>query len=367
MSSDHEPGQQSPRSSASDSWAGLGSKHVTLTRVRIAVAAVALTAFAVFTWYAYDRATHPGADGDAPLIKAEAGPTRVRPDKPGGMEVPHRDKLVYESLEGGKPESRVERLLPPPETPLPRPTPKSAQRAAGTADAPGAAVGPQPPPEPPIKPAESGLAEAGTKAQGASRIELAAGPAAKPGEAASEAASEAAGKAPGESGQPKAAAKPAARAETKPAKKPAPAPKPEPAVKPATKPGAAPAPKAGPDRKVQTAVLPAKPSKPSAAAGGRSGAVPAKAVPGPEAGGQGRYRIQVAAVRSQEGAESAWRTLKKKHADLLAALNLTVEWVDLGAKGVFYRVQGGPLTGPAAKKACAELHRRKAGCLVVRP
>jgi len=42
--------------------------------------------------------------------------------------------------------------------------------------------------------------------------------------------------------------------------------------------------------------------------------------------------------------------------------------VDLGEKGVFYRVQAGPLAdAAAAERLCAELKERKQGCIVVKP
>jgi len=61
-------------------------------------------------------------DGNATLIRADPRPVRVAPEDPGGMEVPHRDKLVYDLIAGeeGR-EAHVERLLPRPEAPLPVP------------------------------------------------------------------------------------------------------------------------------------------------------------------------------------------------------------------------------------------------------
>lgn len=82
-----------------------------------------------------------GIGGGPPLIEADATPTKLRPEQPGGMEVPHQDKLVYERLHNGTPKPTIERLLPPPETPLPRPV-----------------VTPQLPPPPPV-PTPPGLAQ----------------------------------------------------------------------------------------------------------------------------------------------------------------------------------------------------------------
>ncbi len=40
--------------------------------------------------------------GGVPLIKAEPGPVKVKPQDPGGLQVPHKDKSIYERLEGGR-------------------------------------------------------------------------------------------------------------------------------------------------------------------------------------------------------------------------------------------------------------------------
>lgn len=105
-----------------------------MPRGRIWVAAVALFAFAGFTWYAYRQATKAGEEGVAPLIKAEAGPSRVKPDEPGGMDVPDQDKSVYGRVGSDQPSStKVESLLPEPEKPMSPP-------AAATAASPSVTV-----------------------------------------------------------------------------------------------------------------------------------------------------------------------------------------------------------------------------------
>lgn len=77
--------------------------------------------FAGGLWFAYHQgmrhAGGVGNGGDVPLIRADARPTKVKPEKPGGMEVPDRDKLIYTQKRPG-----VEHLLPPPEKPMARPT-----------------------------------------------------------------------------------------------------------------------------------------------------------------------------------------------------------------------------------------------------
>jgi hypothetical protein len=107
----------------------------------------ALSLMAVFAgglWFAYHQGLRHASVGtaDVPLIRADDRPTRVKPEKPGGMEVPDRDKLIYTQKRAA-----VEHLLPPPEKPMPRPTPPPAHSARvelNPAAAATAAAAPQP-------------------------------------------------------------------------------------------------------------------------------------------------------------------------------------------------------------------------------
>jgi hypothetical protein len=96
-----------------------------------------------------------------PLIRADDKPMKMKPDQPGGMPVPDQNVSVYDPKPGAAP---VEKLLPPPEQPMPRPAP--AQAAAPPAPsatpaqpAPAATAAPQQqaaaaaPPKAPAKPA----------------------------------------------------------------------------------------------------------------------------------------------------------------------------------------------------------------------
>ncbi len=66
------------------------------------------------------RTLHPSETGGAiPVIHADTRPLKVPPADPGGMRVPDQNMDVLNRINA--PEPKVEQLLPPPETPLPRP------------------------------------------------------------------------------------------------------------------------------------------------------------------------------------------------------------------------------------------------------
>jgi len=99
------------------------------------------------------------ADG-VPLIQSPAFALKEKPTNPGGMKVPDRDKLVYDRMagEGAQPAQGVERLLPPPETPL---EPPKAGEPVATAPTPEPVPEPAPAPAPPkaLAPAANAAAE----------------------------------------------------------------------------------------------------------------------------------------------------------------------------------------------------------------
>jgi hypothetical protein len=275
-----------------------------LRTIAWAVAIAALAAFGIVIWYAYNLGIKDGTESVAPLIRADARPTKIKPDQPGGMAVPHQDKEVYETIGSGTAtEPKVERLLPPPEQPKSLPTPAPAPSPAPAAQAPaGGSDVAAPPPSDELR-----------------------------------ALMEREGLAPKNDGQ---------AAEDRPAP-------------PKDEVTTAPPPPATLDPQI-TAKPPAEP------------APAAKPVPAANATGStdlsGRWRIQLAAFRDRPTAESEWRRLQKKFPDLLGALALEVQEADLGAKGTFYRMRGGPIADEAsAKLLCAQLEQQKQGCMVVRP
>jgi cell division septation protein DedD len=87
------------------------------------VAVAAVLGFGVVLVYAYNKGKQDGTGDAPPVIQAQEGPSKIRPESPGGMNVPNRDKEVFNRLETDAQGSTVERLLPPPEKPMTPPAP----------------------------------------------------------------------------------------------------------------------------------------------------------------------------------------------------------------------------------------------------
>jgi hypothetical protein len=274
-----------------------------------AIAAIALLVFGAILWWAYSSDPEQGG-GEVPVIVAEDTPIKEKPAEEGGLEVPDQDKLVYDNIaEGEQPDGQVEQLLPAPEEPVAPPQPEPAVTAAA-----------EPTPLPSsAEETDAALADAASTAPAAPEP-------VQPQAAASGASAPAA----------PAAAAPAAAAPATGAEAAAPAPAAEPAAPAATQQAAAPA-----------AAAPAEPVQPAAGAG---------------------WKIQLAAVKSEQAARQEWGRMQKAHPDMLGDMRLTVQRADLGDKGVFFRIQAGPLPDrTTAEDVCAELKASKQPCLVVKP
>lgn len=126
MQQDFDPRDLEPALTSQEAGGGRGKL------IPAIVAVVALVGFGGIVWYAYSQGARQVAGETAPLIKADAGPIKVKPDDPGGLSVPNRDSLLLNSP-GGTDGPRVERILPSPEQPLPLPqAPVAAAPAAPT-------------------------------------------------------------------------------------------------------------------------------------------------------------------------------------------------------------------------------------------
>ena len=79
-------------------------------------------------------------------------------------------------------------------------------------------------------------------------------------------------------------------------------------------------------------------------------------------------RLQLAAVPNESDVAGEWKRLKKRIGAPLDNLDLHVERADLGAKGVFYRLQAGPFADrSAAATTCQNIKAAGGDCLIVGP
>jgi cell division septation protein DedD len=271
------------------------------------LAVVGLMVFFAIVWFAWSSSQTTTGEGGMPLIKADNAPVKMRPEQPGGMAVPHQDKLIYDRLKadtGNSETAAVERLLPPPENPLPRP------------EAP-------PPPEAIEEPPSAGLPPAASGAQ----VPLI--------------------QSMPNSEQPGLSEAPAQRSAPPPVVAARPAPPPTP-PQPAAQAAAPRAVTPPPPAPTQTAALPPPSAPPAASSGG------------------GSFRLQIASVKSEDAARAEFQRLQKRYPDALGGLGVAYVRVDLGDKGIYYRVQAGPVDEARATSICSSLKSQSVGCILVR-
>ncbi|MER2520603.1 MAG: hypothetical protein ABTQ34_07940 [Bdellovibrionales bacterium] len=85
------------------------------------------------------------------------------------------------------------------------------------------------------------------------------------------------------------------------------------------------------------------------------------------AGGGKRGAVQLASFPDRVVAEQAVDKMQAKYAAYLGGTKLRVVEADLGAKGIYYRIQSQFLSEAQAREICFALKNLKAGCLFVRP
>ena len=295
---------------------------------------------------------------DIPLISPEAGPIKERPASPGGVDVPHQDSTIFDHLgQRDAATTQIEHLLPPAEIPNDK-----ALEVGGT---PGTAPAT-------TSPAASTPTTESLAAPGADK-------AANP---IHDTSNVAAATAPPDSGKPPPiSSMPATAPYTAPAVLPAPPeqppvatlpPAPEPALAPppitalpkesapkihkapdqlATSPPVkvAPAPVVAPTPMAPTAPL-VSPTTPTA----------------PSTASSEQVRVQLASLPNEQQAQDKVMQLADAHADLLHQVKLTVNKADLGAKGIYYRIQTQPMATVAARQLCADLKAAGLGCFLVK-
>ncbi len=78
----------------------------------------------------------------------------------------------------------------------------------------------------------------------------------------------------------------------------------------------------------------------------------------------GHSTIQLGSFHDEAAADGEWKRLKGRYSDQLSALSPTVQRVDLGDKGIWYRLRAGPLGPDQAKTTCATLKDSNVPCIV---
>jgi len=104
-------------------------------------------------------------------------------------------------------------------------------------------------------------------------------------------------------------------------------------------------------------------------------AKPAEASPLPEPQGprarfafaaNGPYLVQIAALRSEEAAETSWKRVTASAPELYYGATKTIQRADLGSEGVFYRLRVGAFADRSEASAfCEAIKEAGANCIVV--
>lgn len=312
------PGDETPRSSAS---ADYGPPEEPMTydetgdeagrgRMVLLLAVVFVIAAAALLYVVFQQGVRTGGRNAPPVIVAESGPEKIRPEDPGGLQVPHQDKTVYERVSGQSSE-RVERLLPEPEEPVdvsglrtseaaPEQTGDTLVRDEPAQDEPAKdeparelpkqrPVEKMPVKQTPIEQSETSGAEVMNEVEDIGDLI-----------------------------------------------KSIPENQPEPRQEP-----------------IGNSVAEVD----AASVNRASGAIPSAT--------SGAYVVQVASFKGADLATGAWETLVRKNKDLLVNLRPDIQLADLGAKGVYYRLRIGPFATKAdARSLCNALKARRQDCLV---
>jgi hypothetical protein len=154
-----------------------------------------------------------------------------------------------------------------------------------------------------------------------------------------------------------------------------PAPKQSATAAPSSPPRAAPSPEQPPVGSAAAPMAATAPppavSSPSSAAPDLTPATPPAPVPTTPAplhlaiAKAGGVRLQLGAVRDPDAARREWQRLKRANADLLGDVAGFAVRADLGAKGIYYRIETAPLADPAvAMRICGALRQRGTGCIL---
>lgn len=274
--------------------------------VKILVVTIGLLGTAAFgwvVWIAYDEGVRTGAVKTVPLIRADVGEIKRKPDDPGGLVIPHQDKLVFNRLAPGQADEPIERLLPLPEVPIALPVREISA--------------------PPIKSVGPTSAPPNTDIATSLTPKLVA---------------------------PAPSKEPPTEAATVPPPPPPPAPPPEPA-----------------ELAARTPPPPPVPSNTPRELAAKTPAPPPEVKKTPEIAADLAWRIQLFSLSSEKDAENVWTRLQKTNSDLLGGLELRVQAVKLPKGTFYRVQAGPLANRAAAASLCGTLKSRRQDCLVVAP
>lgn len=289
---------------------------------------IAVIGFFGLAWYAYKSGGQAMSEKDVEIVKADKTPVKEPPVNPGGMEIPNQDKTVYNLISNSKNDKQVvERIMPAPENPLSRDTrtetwmsDKLKNKVTGTEEAQIAAQALTAPVVPPIAPAP---------ASGTQTI-------------------------------------PSTPAESKPAFKPltlqAPLNTPTSQTKAVSPIVPKELVKSEPEAEIEAEEEPEQEQEEKPIA-----EMPPKKAPVTAAKSGHGARIQLGAYKSQGEANKNWDKISSKYSDTLSNKDHFVLRVDLGDKGVFYRLQMGPFVSvKEANLFCQNLVKQGQQCFLAR-
>ncbi len=77
--------------------------------------------------------------------------------------------------------------------------------------------------------------------------------------------------------------------------------------------------------------------------------------------------IQLGSFKDESAANKAWSLLKKKYLSIIGSLEPRIEKADLGAKGVFWRLQAGAVSEAEGGRICGDLKAKgEAACIIAK-
>lgn len=292
--------------------------------------------------YAYKQGSQSGVNATTPIVEATDTAFKEKPANPGGMDVPFQDAIVFDQLQGkeGTAGDTIESLLPPPEQPIATDTANQNVTTPNTATDTAATT---------TTTTTNTLTVAENK------------PATTESNIVESITTESSTQTPS-APQPSVSEIPTVTAET-------PVQKPVEQVVVATKTETV--------KAVETKTAEVKSSVAAQAAAATKAAEQAMArkmdtvAPAAASATQhiasGDYRVQLGAFRDEPAARAAWSKFQRDFSSQLSSVTPDFPRADLGAKGVFYRVQGKNLSKASADSICASINASRGGsCMVTR-